>query len=223
MMIDTLVRSGVDTAAASHLAPIIASSGGLLHQPAHICNMVGRLHDQTRFQIEPEGKLIMIDARSRVSCIPRKHSSDSLHTNKLEPVPITDVTYVDDEAIFITGAHNEELVAHLSSRPCTVPKQRVPRRDLVVAVMTKLPSHLVRRTHINAECAQCVLGGVVSLHISLMVPPRASLFPCCRASQSQLRRVKVEFIFTIDPCTVNPWSDRQHELLACARSLFTLC
>ena len=36
---------------------------------------------------------------------------------------------------------------------CTVPKQRVPRQDLVVAVMTKLPSHLVRRTHIYAECA----------------------------------------------------------------------
>ena len=44
---------------------------------------------------------------------PWKHRSDSLHTNKLEPVPITDVTYVDDEAIFITGAHNEELVVNI--------------------------------------------------------------------------------------------------------------
>ena len=54
MIIDTLVRSGVDTAAASHLAPIIASSGGLLHQlkvPAHIiCNMVGRLYDRRGFR-----------------------------------------------------------------------------------------------------------------------------------------------------------------------------
>ena len=49
---DTLLRSGVDIVAASHLAPIDASSGGLLHQlkvPAHICNMVGRLHDRTWF------------------------------------------------------------------------------------------------------------------------------------------------------------------------------
>ena len=71
VIIDTLVRSGVDTAAASHLAPIIASSGGLLHQlkvPAHICNMVGRLHDQTWFQIEPEGKLIMTTRGSRQGC-----------------------------------------------------------------------------------------------------------------------------------------------------------
>ena len=71
MIIDSLVRSGEDAAAASHLAPIIASSGDLLHQlkvPAHICNMVGRLHDQTWFQIEPEGKLIMTTRGSRQGC-----------------------------------------------------------------------------------------------------------------------------------------------------------
>ena len=55
----------------------------------------------------------MLDARPWVPCTPWKHSSDSLHTNKLEPVPITDVTCVDDEAMFITGAHNEELVANI--------------------------------------------------------------------------------------------------------------
>ena len=68
---DTLLRSGVDMVAASHFAPIVASSGGLLHQlkvPAHICNMVGRLHDQTRFQIELRGKLIMTTRGSRQGC-----------------------------------------------------------------------------------------------------------------------------------------------------------
>ena len=33
---------------------------------------------------------------------PWMHQSDSLHTNELEPLPITDVTYVD-EAIIITA------------------------------------------------------------------------------------------------------------------------
>ena len=43
---------------------------------------------------------------------PWKHQSDSLHTNKLEPVPITDVTYIDDEAIFITSTDNDSLVSN---------------------------------------------------------------------------------------------------------------
>ena len=54
-----------------HLAAIVASSGGLPRQlkvPAHICNMVGRLHDQTWFQIEPGGKLIMTTRGSRQGC-----------------------------------------------------------------------------------------------------------------------------------------------------------
>ena len=54
---------------------------------------------------------MMCDRGSRA--LPWKHRSNSLHTNKLEPVPMTDVTYVDDEAIFITGAHNEELVVNI--------------------------------------------------------------------------------------------------------------
>ena len=129
MITDTLLRSGVDSVAASHLAPIVPSSGGLLRQlkvPAHICNVVGRLHDQTWFQIEPGGKLTMTtrgsgqrcrfgsvifnavsgvtlfelpenikDCGTRMLCnrgsraLPWKHQSDILHTNKLEPVPIT--------------------------------------------------------------------------------------------------------------------------------------
>ena len=48
---------------------------------------------------------------SRAHCW--KHQGDSLHTNKLEPVPITDVTFVDDEAIFITGSDNESLVSNI--------------------------------------------------------------------------------------------------------------
>ena len=53
---------------------------------------------------------------------PWKHSSDSLHTNTHKPVPITDVTYVDDEAIFITGADNDELVANIKKVANTVDK-----------------------------------------------------------------------------------------------------
>ena len=71
MITDALLKSGVDSVAASHLAPIVASSGGLLRQlrvPAHICNLVGRLHDQTWFQIEPGGKLIMTTRGSRQGC-----------------------------------------------------------------------------------------------------------------------------------------------------------
>ena len=71
MITDTLLRCGVDSVAASHLAPIVASSGGLLRQlkvPADICNMVGRLHDQTWFQIESGGKLIMTTRGSRQGC-----------------------------------------------------------------------------------------------------------------------------------------------------------
>ena len=41
------------------------------------------------------------------------------------PVPITDVTYVDDEAIFITGAHNEELVANIKQVANMVDKTEV--------------------------------------------------------------------------------------------------
>ena len=58
---DTLLRNGVGMVAASHIAPIIASNGGLPHQlkiPARICSMVG-LHDQTWFQIEPRRKLFI--------------------------------------------------------------------------------------------------------------------------------------------------------------------
>ena len=63
----TLLRNGVGMVAASHIAPIVASNGGLLHQfkvPAHICNMVG-LHDQTWFQIEPRRKLFITTRSSR--------------------------------------------------------------------------------------------------------------------------------------------------------------
>ena len=60
---DTLLRSGVDMVAASHLAPIVASSG--LEVLALICNMVGRLHDQTWFQIDSKRMLIMTTRGSR--------------------------------------------------------------------------------------------------------------------------------------------------------------
>ena len=60
---------------------------------------------------------------NRCSRAPRwKHQTDSLHTNKLEPVPITHVTFVDDEAIFITGTDNEELVANIKQVANTVDK-----------------------------------------------------------------------------------------------------
>ena len=70
--------------------------------------------------IKDHGACMMRDRRSRAP--PWKHSSDSLHTNKLEPVPITDVTHVDDEAIFVTGAHNDELVANIKQVANTVDK-----------------------------------------------------------------------------------------------------
>ena len=140
----------MDAAATSHLAPIIASSGGLLHQlkvPAHLqhgrsaarpdvvsdCTRRKAHHDYAWFQTsvpirkrhlqrrvwghplrdfgEHQRPRRMLDARSRVPCTP--HNSDSLHTNKLAPVPIIDATHVRDEAIFITGAHSEELVANI--------------------------------------------------------------------------------------------------------------
>ena len=153
-IVDALLKAGVDLAAASHLAPIIASNGGLLHHlkvPARNCNLVRWLHDQTWFPIEPEGNLTMSKRSSRQGCrygsmifsaaycvvlsepleniedcrahilcdrgsrAPRwKHKIDSLSTNQLESVSVIDLTYVDDEAIFITGADNDGLASNIT-------------------------------------------------------------------------------------------------------------
>ena len=67
-MTDALLRSGVDSAAASHLAPIVASSGGLTTSAQSPCTHLqldGPLHHQTWFQIEPRGKIIMTTRGSR--------------------------------------------------------------------------------------------------------------------------------------------------------------
>ena len=151
---DTLLRSGVDMVAASHLAPhhcfqwwfTTSTQNPCTHlqhgwktaPPDLVSDRARRKahHDYSRFwtrvpfwkghffnavygdtlfelseNIKDCGARMMCNRGSRAP--PWKHQSDSLHTNILEPVPITDVTCVEDEAIFITGTDNDSWVSNI--------------------------------------------------------------------------------------------------------------
>ena len=128
------------------------------------------VHGVTHFELPENIK----DCNARMLCNhgsrapPWKHQSDSLHTNKLEPVPITDVICVDDEAIFITGTDNDSLVSNI--------------KQVANMVDKTMSSHTGTPARPRSPCSGLANAPELANAVSILLPPlQIPRFGCLHA------------------------------------------